>query len=265
MPGSRVTRERRSKRITERRAGINRRATGDIAETSSQSDNQRATEDSSETPGQSASGDGIVGALRELSESFQSFKKTVLEQLTVSKGTKATSTSETVPIYSVSGNIQTLTSSMSPQQSAAVFDQPQMNINNSTNVNMLTTSNANRVGTTHIPWNFNSRDISAGNNNVPLSANIHHSDINSSTNTQSMIVPGLEMDMTARSDILNDSNGNVNNFIHHNVPLSAQVPDKIKNQIWSGEYVDLQGIQADEKEFKLVLTGMGKKWAKVGV
>ena len=70
------------------------------------------------------------------------------------------------------------------------------------------------------------------------------------------LIPGQQIN--------NNVNGNFSNYIHQNIPLSAQVPDNLKKEIWSGEYVDLSSIQVHEKEFSLVLMASGKSSRRLG-
>lgn len=50
---------------------------------------------------------------------------------------------------------------------------------------------------------------------------------NGFTSSAPPVVPGLQMHVNDRTISSNNCNGNLSNYVHQNVPLSAHVPDKL--------------------------------------
>lgn len=277
MPGSRVSRERRSARQAER-------TTSNRSQASTQSTTQSDTQNSD-----------LASALGVLTNAFTAFQQTVKEHLNIHEtisSAACTNNNQMLPIYSVAGvysttgntiphlNIPNTTSTVfmnNPQNlpiyttagvssTTGLINNPQNLpiytiagvssttglMNNPQNVPIytiagvsLTTDNINTI-----PWNFPTR--------------INPSDLQTITSTSSVVSMPLGMNICQHIPYSNSVNGNFNNYIHQNIPLSAQVPDNLKKEIWSGEYVELSSLNIQEKELSLVLMSSGRGSKKLG-
>ena len=255
MPGSRVTRERRSQRAETRNKG-------------GRQNNKSRDEQSNNQQNQVQS---QQNALAELTQAFLAFQKTVSEKLNITDGVVATTALETVPIYTAPANAtMTTTTNALPW----TFQNNRLNpIARSSigNIHAAETPITSYRSSTSVQCTA-STDFSGQTNSlgcVPLNAT-------TCVSTPSDILIGEVNNPTVAPVVLNRPQtielndtkieGKLsNNYIHLNLPLSAQVPEDIKLEIWAGGYVDLKSLLFEDSDFScLVLTGVGKGKRKLG-
>ena len=265
MPSSRVTRERRSKRISEKRTG---RANREDIETARTIDNegQVSSNNAEEDVGIGNTGQN---AIAELTKAFLDFKKTVADKLKLSSEDNETNL-QTRPIYSVAGS-----SGNSEGTTMVPWTFQNAPIRQRTPIGFVNTSDYQPQDVQHINSIMSSRsDNAVGQTRTEFASSTNHgltmiNNVPNRSSEQSIILPAqMSAKNLQMTNTINSTDSNVHgklNYIHQNLPLSAQVPENVKQEIWAGGYVDLKSLKHEERDLSLVLTGSDKIGRKLGL